>query len=154
MRVGSIGMPALQAEEVEFINADSDTTIKTLNSETVNVKPPVGYIYEILAARMKVPAPAGGGSGTHTLQIQSETETIYSVFASDAYNKALQYYDYRWGATNTVIPAEELTQLFALRGLRIDDANGLDFFYTNLTDVSQAQTREFRLWVRKIKVAT
>lgn len=144
-------MPALQAEEIEFINADSDTTVKDGDTETVNIKPPVGYIYEGLRIRLSV---TGVGAGTdHIFQVRSETHHINLLSVTNTAGTAIVFsYGYASSAS-TAHPTTEAAQCQMIRGIRIDEDNGLDILYTNNQGADQTNTRLIRLWVRKLKVA-
>lgn len=156
MRVSSIGMPAIQAETTEFINADQTGIIKPGIIETVNIKAPLGYIYEIIDLSLIILGiPAGGTSGTHSFTVRSETESILVLFGQSVFGTVVQYlYGHWYIADNSQLPPNDSEQQMQPRGKRIDATNGIDILYFNNTDANQAWGRAIRLWVRKVKVAT
>lgn len=154
MRIGSVGMPAMQCEEVEFINEDDDSVVIPGNTSEIIIRPPQGYIYDLLGLLLYVVKPIGGTSGTHFFDIVSENQGIAILFGSSAYNTSLRYdYGYWFTADTLQYPTTEIAQLLALQNKRIDEDSGLSITYCNLTDVNQTNMRYIRLWVRKVKVA-
>ena len=141
-------------ENVEFINADSIATVDAGNAEDVIVKAATGYIYEVLAMQLHVPAPSGGSSGTHSYYVFSESEYIPVLEGISVFSSIVSYkFGYWHTADSSESPVDETTQCLVLKGLRIDAINGIIIRYSNNTDVGQTDIRSRRLWVRKIKVS-
>lgn len=154
MQVGSVGMPAHQFEDVEFIDADSSTLIKPGNSETVNVRASAGYIYELVGVDIEVPLMAAS-AGTHTITIQSETADIRVVSGTSQTANLIRYAFgvlATGGAGAAEMPANDSEQQKQIDGKRFSATDGLDIVYDNNTNSNQAGTRQIRLWVKKLKV--
>lgn len=155
MKVGSIGLPAVQYEETEIIDASSTTTINAGNAELVRINPPDGYIYDILAILLYVLRPVGSTAGTHDFDVLDDSGLFGILKGESDFNVAI-YFNYGiWISANVdQIPPNDSEQLQAIRGIRLDADNGLDVWYDNQTDANQTNRRYILIWVRKIKIAT
>jgi len=142
------------SESVEFVNADSATTVNAANNEVVLIEAPTGYLYEILEIYLQIGDPTGGASGTHEFEVYSESETIFILKGKSVFGSVIEYKYGIWKtADSEQQPPNDSEQQLAIRGKRIDSTNGIRIIYANDTDVNQTKTRAIRLWVRKIKVA-
>lgn len=153
--VSEIGaLLSIQAENVEFINGDSSTTVKAGALETVNIKAASGYIYEILAIRMDVGAPAATTTGTHSFSVGSESENVGIGLGQSVFNSEVAYDHKQWRIADSLQrPDGDAGEALCFVGFRFDATNGVDITYNNNTDADQANARTIRLCVRKIKVA-
>lgn len=153
--MSAIQNPTIQAVgylSVEFVDADSDTTVKVGASETVNIVAPAGYLYRILTMMLSCASPGGTSSGNHSFTVESEVEDIELMYINGAHNTTISYTRQRMVGSIDEHPYGDDAQVKAPRGFLIDSSNGLDVIYYNNTDVNQANTRTIKLWVEKIKV--
>ena len=148
------GIRTFQAETVEWIIADQSDTVPSGDGESVIIRAPAGYIYEVKLIYLAVPSPSGAGSGFHRFSVMSETADLYVLFGESDYATSLLYnYGYWIQANREQQPSDSVSQLLVIRDLRIDESNGLEIAYFNGTDVDQTYQRVVRLWCRKIKVS-
>jgi hypothetical protein len=148
------GIRTYQAETVEWIIADSTTTVLAGSEEAVIIRSPEGYIYEILSMMLYALPPPGATAGDHYFFVDSETGSISLTYGKSSYGTSVMYRYSHWiSADLSQYPPSDPAQVAAIRGVRIDSANGLRIVYGNSTDVDQTRGRYIRLWVRKIKVS-
>lgn len=141
-----------RSESVEFIVADQDTNLAAGESETILVKPPHGYVYDLIAWRFSTNTPENSTEGTHEIELRSETATVRVMKGVSSHDNHLVYRNGGWSFTSSESPSTEAATIQMLRGLRADANNGFSFVYRNDTDVEQTNGRSIRLWVRKLQV--
>jgi len=148
------GIRTFQAESVEWVDVSQTATIASNASESIIVRAPTGYIYEVVTGVFFAAPPSGATTGSHSIVIDSENLGIGLMDAESLYSDALEYVYCKWlYATSSANPSTEIGQLMAIRGVRVDSLNGLEIYYWNGTDVSQTIERTYKLWFRKIKVS-
>jgi len=142
------------AESVEFIQKDQSSTVSSSGGEQVTIKPPSGYIYELLAMKIDTPPPPSATSGEHYVSLKAEGYGIALTSAASDYTNTCRYDSGNWSkATNGANPSSASAQQQSIRGARFDSSNGLKVSYTNNTDASNSNNRQYRFIVRKIKVS-
>lgn len=147
-----IGM--MPSESVEFVDASQTSNVNSGTDNLTTIRSSSGYLYDILGLLILVSAPYNGSSGTHSVTVKSETEHIKILEGKSAYDSNIYYRFGHWAeADSNQDPANEITQMEVIRGLRIDSSNGLKIRYSNDTDVTAGGTRKYTLWVRKIRVS-
>lgn len=141
-------------EEVEFIDADSATTVKAGNTETVTVTPPAGYVYEILGLKMTVVKPGGTSTGDHGFTVGDETNNLGLGNFKSVHGSNCEF-DHGMAiiADDTQRPPANTDQMLSYKHTRFDENTGININYLNNTDADQANARTIKLIVRKIKVA-
>jgi len=148
------GIRTYQAEKTEWIDANSSTTVPSSSWEDVTIRAPAGHIYEITGIYLFCLSPSGATSGKHSFSVTLEAYGIPVLRGESSYNSKLEYAYGRWVSANEAAePTSDIAQLMVLRGIRIDDTNGIKIRYMNYTNVNQTYTRQMRLYVRKIKVS-
>ena len=142
-----------QFESIEWIIADSLTPVPPYSGETILIRAPEGYIYEILGIRLSADRPLGATVGMHDFDVRTESSDIGLLYGQSGYTEILRYDYGRWlFADLSAEPQTEIAQQMAVRNARVDSVNGLYITYHNATDVDQTVSRLMRLYVRKIKV--
>jgi len=150
----STGVRTYQAESAEWISADQTASLASNANETVNVRAPSGYIYELVGLYLAVLPPDGATSGTHEFYVYTEAAGVTLLLGESNYNSMLSYdYNHWRNADVTALPPSDISQLMIIRGVRLDNSTGVGVRYRNLTDVSQNKERLIRMHVRKIKVS-
>jgi hypothetical protein len=142
------------SESVEFINADLSDTIPAGGQTFIDIRPPDGSIYVLLAMLLDIDDPNGSSTGDHEVRFQSEKAVVELIFAQSDHTERLKYDDKTITFGNlTKLPTGEAAQALATQGPRADDTNGFQLDYRNNTDVDQTSGITFRLWVRKVQVS-
>ena len=148
------GIRTFQAEAVEWVDVSQTASIAANSSETIIVRAPAGYIYEVVTGVFVANPPGGATTGVHEIVIDSENLGIGLTYGESAYSDGVEYVYGKWlYATSSVEPATDIAQLFAIRGVRVDSLNGLEIYYYNGTDGTQSAERIYKLWFRKLKVS-
>jgi len=142
------------SESTDFIEQTRSTALSAGASETINVRPPTGKIYELLAFRFRALSPGGAAGDRHILFLRSESKAIAVLAGIASGDKELQYNtSFFQDADDTQRPPTAAAQTAAVKGIRADATNGFQVFYQNDTAVSQTNDRETKLWVREIEVS-
>lgn len=141
------------AESVVTVTADSTSNIPAGGELVDIVRPPTGFIYELISLRFVAQPPSGSTTGVHRVTVRPEGAFMFSLLAESNHNDRLAL-----GAsaiqqgTSRQSPSSPSAQVQALRGLRAGPATGFKLLYKNATDAAQANTRQVRLWLRRIEV--
>lgn len=142
------------SESVDFINLDQSTTVPAGQEETITLRPPTGFVYEILTARLQAPAIPGSATNTHDISVQTELETIRVLqLRSDATTKAEYARGFIRSGNQRQNPPTATAQTLAVRGLRASPQAGISVTYRNFSSTDQTAQRRYRFAVRQIQVA-
>jgi len=142
------------SESVDYINRDQSTTLPSGGSETIIVRPPTGFVYELLDLSIFIRDVAPASSGTHEFIVSSEAERIDFLKSDGDHTKDLGYrINGLIGGVSVNEPDNTTAQLIAPQGKRADETRGFLIKTFNRTDADQTDTRQYRLWVRQIQVA-
>lgn len=146
---------ATPSESISFIEINDSTDVSGNNGfAEVIIRPPTGQLFEVVAVEANVGPVTNATTGTHSFIFKSETEAIQVLRGSSVFSDGIDYNSGYWDqATDEKEPPDVQAQGFQPRGLRIDETNGLEIEYNNLTDATQTRTRQIRAWVREIRVA-
>lgn len=136
-----------------------DRTIKTTvghpQSVTVEIKPPVGYIYEVLDIFLYALKPVGATTGVQEFTLYyyyPEWENPnFDIFKISAASILQWRYGYAFMA-DSAYPTTETAQILRPRGVFADNDTYLKIEYTNATDADQTNYVFIALVVKKIKV--
>lgn len=141
------------SESVVFLDASQGSTVSANQGENVVVRPQPGFVFELLSLRARIPAVSGTAGSNHFVELRSESQSISSFFARSGGDKVI-FYDtsYIRSATIEAQPPSTTAQTLAVRGLRADPSNGYEFRYQNGTSQDQSSSRDYQLWVRRIRV--
>lgn len=142
------------SESVDYINADKSTTLPSGDSESIIIRPPTGFVYEVLTLTFIVPGVSSATSGTQRIDFESEEERISTLTAKASQSNDLTY-DSRalTGGSSIEAPPNTTAQIIAPRGLRGDETRGFRFFTQNNTNADNTNERRYRLWVRQVQVS-
>jgi len=141
------------SESVDFVKSKQTANISDGDNETVTIRAPTGTVYEVITAVVIARGISGQGSGSHRILVRSQTQKINILNGATDGDKDLLYLEENFRpSVNSQRPSTETAQLFAVKGVRIDDTNGLQFKYINNTGATQTTAREYTLWVREIQV--
>jgi len=142
------------SESVEYIRADSTDTLAADGSESIVVRPPTGFVFELLAYRFEVDAPSSSGSDVHAMILKSESRTIDLLQANSTDTDDIVYKaNHIVTGTTKQSPPTATAQALATRGARADSGNGFLIQYFNTSTATQTDSRTIRLWVREIAVS-
>lgn len=138
-------MPVSQIPNPRLLHVDltTDATVISTGSETVQLKPPEGFIYRLVALWINIPDPVGSGSGTHSLWMKNTSmdagfKNMY--ISSNTGADLLATYGVLSGTV--VQPSAAQQQQDMIATIWASNSEPFDFAYTNSTDVSQTGTRE------------
>jgi len=141
------------SESVDYINRDQTTDLPAGDREVVIVRPPAGFVYELLGLRFLVRDIPAATTGSQEVQVQSEAERIGILAVKGSQSDNLNYTaEGLSGGTVFADPADTTSQILAPRGLRADENRGFRFRTFNRTDADNSVPRQYRLWVRQIQV--
>jgi len=141
------------AEDVATVTADTGTTVPSQTTQTDIIRPPNGFVYELLSFRFRAPPLSGASSGSHGVFILNESVFVTAYVArSFAADPVAVTANTTTNGTKTQIPSTETAQLQSLRGLRASPNNGFEVQYRNSSNVAQNQQRQIRFWFRLIEV--
>lgn len=119
-------------------------------SERVTLTPPAGEIWELNTVSCRVLSTGGGGSHKMTIGL-SGSATTSLLFGESNGTTDIRYDFGIWqDADVEQLPTREESQTNVPRGVRVDENNGVSFFYENLTSQTQTQDREYEISARKL----
>jgi len=139
------------SESVDFLSVDQSTDVADGTNDVVIVRPPSGFLYELVSLGMLVRST--GGTGEHRLIVQSEAQRVTILRGVSDGTTTIRYQGGTFSSANIeAIPSSSGQGSQQVRGARIDSGNGLAFEYQNRSGATQTDNRRLRLWVRKIQV--
>jgi len=142
------------AESVEFIRSDIGGPIPDGSEASAVIRPPTGFLYELISIRLFAPNPGGTSSGTHELRVRTESKQIGILLGTASGDKRLFFNQNIWvDADDRQRPFNQAGQTTAVAGGRASETAGITVRYLNRSTVSQSSDITVRLWVRKIQVA-
>jgi len=124
-------------------------------SETVDIKPPAGEIWDIVQLFFKALAP-GGTAGNHELWVKTlrkGTVLIEHLFGKSAYDTQLLYADGYWRTANTASrPTTEVGQMKQMSIPIATNDQPVRFKYQNDADSDQTNDRTYRYNYKKYRI--
>jgi len=141
------------AEDVVTVNADTSTTVPDDTLTNDIIRPPDGFIYELLNFRVQIPPPTGATTGFHDASLFPESEFILALFGQSNNTTPIEIFSNTIETANRdQTPSTEAAQTQTIRGLRASPSTGFKIRYQNRTDVDQTNQRQIRLLLRRIEV--
>lgn len=140
-----------------FIDLTTSTTVASGGGvEYMDLKPDIGFTYEVIFFKVQIPDPSGSGSGTHRLSggywdgsafrgmfyIQSNTGTAIETAESGFVGTAEQ----------PATPTDQF-QIISKQLISASNSNPFRFRYINSTDVNQTGDKLVQVWVKKFREA-
>lgn len=125
----------------------SSGSIAASGSEAKFFYAPAGFIVEVKAIFLDVPAVAGATSGSQTFIVGYTDPTIDMMAGNNAYNNELRFTKNTWdvpGTTST--PSDVNAYARVLDKLVFDSTHPLLVNYFNSTNAAQAGQRIIRIW--------
>jgi len=144
----------------ERIDCSSDSSVASGGgTETMQLKPDVGFIYTVKRIALYIPDPAGSSANSHKLLCRTgasstagvgSVNAVFYLSSNTGSSMKTQYgafdatSEYPSGATqqHEIIAGET--------GLMASNDQPIDFVYTNDTDVNQTATKHIYVWVEKV----
>lgn len=153
LRKEVIPIISLDGYSIEYIDLSDDTQVNSGGAASLKeLKPPDGFIYEVIDIRCLIPDPDGGGastSGTHNLDFRfqdnvSKLARVVGNFGTDI------KIDYEGFQGDTESPGASATQFQLIhQWLCASNSEPLQINYINNTDKHQTATRILQFWVKK-----
>jgi len=141
------------SESVDYLDARRSSTVSANSAELITVRPPAGFVYELITIKLDIRGISGEGSAQHQVGLQSETLGITTLFGRSSGDDRLRYQTSHWAnASQSKQPPDVAAAVTAVKGLRADDSNGFQIRYQNQTASDQTGDRIYQLWVRQIEV--
>lgn len=153
LRKEVIPVISLDGYTIEYVDLSDDTQVNSGGAVNLQeLKPPDGFVYDVIDIRCSILDPNGGGastSGTHSLDIRfpgnvSKMARIIGNFGTDI------KIDYSGFTGDTEAPSVAGDQYRMIhQWLYASHSQPLEFNYTNSTDKHQTATRVLQIWVKK-----
>lgn len=130
------------------------TALASGNSETVYVYAPSGYIATLKNLYLNMPKPTGAASGSHSVYVGYTGGAGDLMYGSSGYATDLSF-DYQgwYIADNQKIPSDVNVVAKLLQSITFDSTIGLVFTYSNASNVSQNNTRNYSVSYVKEQIA-
>jgi len=126
-------------------------------TDTIQLQPSTGYIYNIVAMDVYVPAPAGATANTHVMNVMwgNGSSTRLNYFQNSCnFGTAMYIGIYGLMIGDTEQPSGDGNQMDVVYGrMWANNTNPINFEYTNNTDANQTGTREYIFLVKEYKEA-
>ena len=140
---------------IEVIDLTATATVTHgPTSSTVQLKPPVGFVYEIVDIGYTAPDPAGSAAGTHSLHCNylGAFSDVFRILCTTGTALFISVSGFFGDSSET--PATDPDQYRLMRKYLVaSNAVPLEFVYTNSTDVDQVGTRTLIVVVKKYREA-
>lgn len=109
---------------------------------SITITPASGELWRVKSLYASLSGPSGAASGTHTIYIRLGTASSYYdvLTLQDAYNLPLQIAKNYITSGATKSPTDEQSQILAVTGIVVTNANPLILTYLNNTNVTQTGT--------------
>ena len=141
--------------KLEWIDLDDDTQVNSGGATNIQqLKPPVGYTYEVRWIEYAANDPVGSGSGTHKVQYRIDGQTYYVIQISANSGTNLSISGSGFAGTSDTPSAVATQYEFMTKSILIaSNEIPINVVYTNSTDVNQTATRKCRFLVKKYREA-
>jgi len=137
---------------VTLLAEDVSESLAVGDSEVITFLPPEGYLYKIIAPGFWTNIPSGATSGKQILSVYSGWGVSFGVECDWMYNEKATLVNHAPYLAESYFPSDLSAFVNVLLNLLGDETWGIKFSYTNNTDVSQSNTRCYRLLVMKERV--
>jgi hypothetical protein len=149
------------AVRTRVLTRDRTTTVPISEYDDLRLTASPGYVLELYALEMAAEPVEPANDGLHSFTVGVPTADagadadadgfsdgmIGVLFGSSTADHPLRYEGGTWReANNATRPADPSAHARAVRGLVVDDRNGLVLRYRNRTNSGQTAPREVRLW--------
>lgn len=140
---------------IEVITLTDDTTITHApTTQTLQLKPDVGFVYEVLDIGYQAPDPVGSGAGTHQLYISYNGAFNDMARIKATTGNAVWIAITGFDGDSSEVPSAIGDQYDIMHNrLHASNSVPIDFAYTNSTDVDQSGTRTLIIVVKKYREA-
>lgn len=143
----------VEAESIKLIDKTQTGTVPAGGNTMVDITPPLGYLYELMAIQIYIPSPSDATSGTHRVSLMCAGGDVGFLTGESTYNVDLLYSGGEWSKADVEqVPTDPVAQVLRPKGVRVDNNTPFQIGYINSTDVDQTQDRTYAFFVRKIKV--
>ena len=140
--------------KLEIIDISDDTQVNAAADITNQLKPPVGFIYEIVQVYISIPDPVGSAAGTHTLACTSFGMGGPAFTGTATTGNVIRYRWWALAADSSEAPSGATQQAdILMSNIYASNSIPLDLKYTNSTDVNQTGTRTMEFLVKKYREA-
>lgn len=136
---------------IELIDLSDDTAVAAAGTNTQNLQPAAGKIYEVIEIYANIPDPAGSSSGTHKLEFMfndgAADRLIAYLAANTGSGLVIQLGEFSGNSAESPAAVTEQWD-FIHHTLWATNARPIKIKYTNSTDVQQAQDRILSMLVK------
>lgn len=143
--------------KLKFIDLSDNTQVNSGGgTDSQDLTPKAGKIYQIYNIRYNADAPIGDTSGTHKLEIKYFDGTSYHVIAYLIGNHSTSISISSAGYTGDSVerPSAAADQYKTIwEVLHASNSYPIRFTYTNSTDAHQTGTRDLLIWVKEFNEA-
>lgn len=148
--VGS-GQTVAVTERPEIVTVDASQTgsVSAGVTETTEVYAPIGAVYRVVGAKMRVPSDATATTGDHRIFLASGG--VESVEGVSAYSSEVFWNHYEWQTADIrARPSNETSKLTALQSLKATENTPMKVKYHNNTDAAQDNDRSYTFVVEEV----
>jgi hypothetical protein len=151
LRKEVIPVTSIDGVTLDMIDLSDDTSIAAAGFQTLSLQPPKGTIYEVMDLYYAAPDPVGSAAGSHRIYIGwANLSGLYLARLVAAFGNAISIRtDIGFTANTSESPSNVREQLLVFRGVFCSNAQPLNCYYLNSTDVAQAGTRTLEVMVKK-----
>jgi len=137
--------------ELVYEDIKKNTQVASGDIERVELYSPTGTVWDVQNMRLHVTAPNNGEtSGKNGLRVFSISGSIGVVMGESTYNKDVDWKFGKWvSADNLQRPQSEEAQVAQKQLAQATEKSPLIFQYDNQTDVSNSETRQYRVVVEE-----
>jgi len=136
---------AKEAVKFAFSTIENTSTLVAGATETVEVSPPSGVVYQLLQARLQVSAPPGATTGSHKMVILSIDGSSNHIDLVSTYNVGILFRSSHVDTATKYYPSDDAALLHALTLVYGTNSRPIVVQYKNHTDADQTNTRTIKL---------
>jgi hypothetical protein len=134
--------------ELKAITVNQSTTLASGEAETVEMYAPTGSTYEVAGMYLYCTPPGDETSGSHNFQV-STLGAFNVTKATSGTGTDLLFDEGHWKRYTDRFPSDETAAIESVHSLIATENSPIKFVYDNNFDVSQSNTRKFRIVVKE-----
>lgn len=140
---------------LELIDLTDDTQVNAGLDITHQLKPPKGFVYEIIDIAYECSTPIGSTAGTHQLNIHMNGMPFYIGLIKALFGSTVSISYSGFGGNSSEVPSNFTDQMDLMRKrlLKATYDRPLDFVYINDTDANKTGNRTLKMIVVKLREA-
>lgn len=152
-----MGMGTENRCRLELISLTTADAVAAAGEDIIQLKPDVGFLYEVIGLMARIPDPVGSGAGDHQLEIfrngrEHANDEYITITSNTGVDIVIR--DSVGFQGTTEAPSATAQQYDMMHSVMwASNANPLDFKYDNDTDVEQSGTRNIMVYVKKWREA-